>query len=53
MRNNDKKKELLMHKLNLYEVLYDTWRSQGETTAKNIIDAFQNIISGLGMKLYF
>jgi len=35
--------ELSMHKLNLYEVYYDTWRAQGEETAENIIDTFRKL----------
>jgi len=39
----DNKTELSMHKLNLYEVYYDTWKSQGEETAVNMYNTFMKL----------
>ena len=35
--------ELLMHKLNFYEVYYDTLRSQGKETAEIVFDTFKKL----------
>jgi len=39
----DKAAELFMHKINLYEVFYDTWRSQDEAAAIIFYDTFTNL----------
>ena len=39
----DNKTEVSMHKLNLYEVYYDTWKSLGEETAENMYNTFMKL----------
>ena len=39
----DKDAELLMHKINLYEVFYDTWKAQNEAAAILFYDTFTNL----------
>jgi len=39
----EEKNELFMHKINLYEVFYDTWKSQSEATAINIIESIKKL----------
>jgi len=39
----ENKTELLINKLNLYEVYYDTWKSQGEEIAVSMYNTFRNL----------
>jgi len=39
----DSETEVLMHKINFFEVFYDTWRSQGEATAVTVYELFKKL----------
>lgn len=40
--NNTEKIDLLMHKLNFYEVFYDTWKSKSEATAMEVFKTIED-----------